>query len=149
MGGFERAAIGAALLDSAADAVVASDAEGAIVLWNAGSERIFGFTEDEALGQSLDIIIPEPFRARHWEGYRETVASGQSRYGAGDLLAVPGLHRDGRRISIEFTIVLLKDAAGKVTGMVALVRDVTARFEETKALRKRVAALEEQAASPG
>lgn len=149
IGGFERAAIGAALLDSAADAVVASDAEGAIVLWNAGAERIFGFTEDEALGQSLDIIIPEPFRARHWEGYRETVASGQSRYGAGDLLAVPGLHRDGRRISIEFTIVLLKDAAGKVTGMVASVRDVTARFEETKALRKRVAALEEQAASPG
>ncbi|WP_454685252.1 PAS domain-containing protein [Ancylobacter moscoviensis] len=149
MGGFERAAIGEALLDSAADAVVASDSEGAIVLWNAGAERIFGFTEDEALGQSLDIIIPEPFRARHWEGYRETVASGQSRYGAGDLLAVPGLHRDGRRISIEFTIVLLKDAAGKVTGMVASVRDVTARFEETKALRKRVAALEEQAASPG
>lgn len=139
--GFTRGEIGDALLDSAADAVVASDAEGLIVLWNAGAERIFGFSEDEALGASLDIIIPEPFRARHWEGYRETVASGQSRYGAGDLLAVPGLTKDGKRISLEFTIVLLKDPAGTVTGMVAVLRDVTPRFEEVKALRKQVAAL--------
>ncbi|MCK0198777.1 PAS domain-containing protein [Ancylobacter sp. 6x-1] len=130
--------MGAALLDSAADAVVASDAAGDIVLWNAGAERIFGFTEDEALGRSLDIIIPEPFRARHWEGYRETVASGVSRYGAGDMLAVPGLRKDGARISLEFTIVLVKDAAGTVSGMVASLRDVTARFEEMKALRKAV-----------
>lgn len=141
-GGFTRAAIGDALLDSAADAVVASDAEGAIVLWNAGAERIFGFTEEEALGRSLDIIIPEPFRARHWEGYRETVASGQSRYGAGDMLAVPGLTKDGRRISLEFTIALLKDAAGKVTGMVAVLRDVTPRFEEVKGLKKKLAELQ-------
>jgi PAS domain S-box-containing protein len=139
--GFTRGEIGDALVDSAADAIVASDAQGLIVLWNPGAERIFGFSEDEALGASLDIIIPEPFRARHWEGYRETVASGQSRYGAGDLLAVPGLTKDGRRISLEFTIVLLKDAAGAVTGMVAVLRDVTPRFEEVKALRKQVAAL--------
>ncbi|WP_343311950.1 PAS domain S-box protein [Ancylobacter crimeensis] len=136
--GFTREELGAALLDSAADAVVASDAAGDIVLWNAGAERIFGFTEDEALGRSLDIIIPEPFRARHWEGYRETVASGVSRYGAGDMLAVPGLRKDGARISLEFTIVLVKDAAGTVSGMVASLRDVTARFEEMKALRKAV-----------
>ncbi len=138
----DRATVGEALLDSLADAVIVSDAPGDIVLWNPGAERIFGFAESEALGQSLDIIIPEPFRARHWEGYRETVASGQSRYGAGDLLAVPGLHKDGRRLSIEFTIVLLKDADGIVTGMAASVRDVSARFEETKALKKRIAALE-------
>ncbi|WP_371345420.1 PAS domain S-box protein [Ancylobacter sp. IITR112] len=140
--GFTRAIIGDALLDSAADAVVVSDAAGDIVLWNPGAERIFGFTEDEALGQSLDIIIPEPFRARHWEGYRETVASGESRYGAGDMLAVPGLTRDGRRISLEFTIALIKDEAGKVTGMAALLRDITPRFEEMKALKKKVAALQ-------
>lgn len=146
LAGFDRDSIGAALVDSAADAVVASDAKGDIVLWNAGAERIFGFSEQEALGHSLDIIIPEPFRARHWDGYHETVASGQSRYGAGDLLAVPGLHRDGRRLSIEFTIVLLKDAAGSVSGMVASVRDVSARFEETKALKKKIAALEAKAA---
>lgn len=137
-----RQAIGDALIDSPADAVVGSDAEGAIVLWNPGAERIFGFTEEEALGSSLDIIIPEPFRARHWEGYRETIASGQSRYGAGDMLAVPGLTRDGRRISLEFTIALIKDAAGKVTGMVAVLRDITPRFEEMKALKKKIAELQ-------
>lgn len=144
--GFTRAQIGDTLIDSAADAVVVSDAQGAIVLWNPGAERIFGFSEQEALGQSLDIIIPEPFRARHWDGYRETVASGQSRYGAGDLLAVPGLRRDGRRISIEFTIVLIKDQSAKVIGMAATIRDVSARFEETKALKKKVAELEARGA---
>ncbi|MFH1557813.1 MAG: PAS domain S-box protein [Pseudomonadota bacterium] len=137
--------IAQALIDSNADAVVASDREGLIVLWNPGAERIFGFSEQEALGQSLDIIIPEPFRARHWEGYHQTAASGVSRYGAGDLLAVPGLHKDGRRFSIEFTIVLLKDADGRVVGMVSTIRDVNARFEETKKLRKELAALKEAA----
>ncbi|MCB4767782.1 PAS domain S-box protein [Ancylobacter sp. Lp-2] len=140
-GGFTREEIGDGLIDSAADAVVASDRDGRIVMWNAGAARIFGFSEAEALGQSLDIIIPEPFRARHWEGYVETVASGKSRYGAGDLLAVPGLTRDGRRISLEFTIVLLKDAAGEVRGMASVLRDVTRRFEETRALKKELAAL--------
>lgn len=139
--GFTREGIGAALIDSAADAIIASDRAGDIVLWNAGAERIFGFTEAEALGQSLDIIIPEPFRARHWEGYHETVASGESRYGAGDMLAVPGLHKEGRRLSLEFTIALMKEA-GRVTGMVASLRDVTARFEETKALKKKLATAE-------
>nr|WP_250152559.1 PAS domain S-box protein [Ancylobacter radicis] len=135
------------MVDSAGDAVIASDRAGAIVLWNAGAQRIFGFSEDEALGQSLDIIIPEPFRARHWEGYHETVASGESRYGAGDLLAVPGLDKQGKRLSLEFTIVLLKDEDGRVTGMVASLRDVSARFEEMKALKKKLAAAE-QAGAP-
>ncbi|WP_198018778.1 PAS domain S-box protein [Azorhizobium doebereinerae] len=134
--------VGRALVASPADGVVASDRDGTITVWNAGAERIFGFSPAEALGQSLDIIIPEPFRARHWEGYHQTVATGESRYGAGDLLAVPGLCKDGRRISIEFTIVLMKDGSGRVSGMVSSVRDVSRRFEETKALKKRVAELE-------
>ena len=140
IGDFSREFIGSVLLDSAADAVVASDREGLIVLWNAGAQRIFGFTQNDALGKSLDIIIPEPFRQRHWDGYQETVASGQSRYGAGDLLAVPGLHKDGHRMSLEFTIALLKQADGSVNGMVAVLRDVSKRFEEIKALKKQVAA---------
>jgi len=127
--------IGEALLASASDAIIASDRDGRIVFWNPGATRIFGFSEAEAVGQSLDIIIPEPFRARHWAGYANTVATGQSRYGAGDLLAVPGLHKDGHRISLEFTIVLLKDADGLVTGMASVLRDVSKKFEETKALR--------------
>jgi PAS domain S-box-containing protein len=137
-----REAIGEAFLNGQADAVIVSDREGYITLWNPGAERIFGFTEADAMGQSLDIIIPEGLRARHWEGYRETAASGESRYGAGDLLSVPALCKDGRRISVEFTITMLRDAAGVVIGMIAVLRDVTARFEEAKALKKRLAALE-------
>jgi PAS domain S-box-containing protein len=133
--------IGRAILGSASDAVVASDREGTIILWNPGAERIFGFTEEEALGQSLDIIIPEPFRARHWEGYHQTVASGQSRYGAGDMLAVPGLKKDGTRNSLEFTIVLITGANGQVDGMVSVLRDVTKTFMEAKALKKQIAEL--------
>ncbi|MDD3836667.1 MAG: PAS domain S-box protein [Phenylobacterium sp.] len=134
-----QAAIGPALLASASDAIVASDREGAIVFWNPGAERIFGFTAAEAIGQSLDLIIPEPQRARHWEGYDRVIASGVSRYGAGDLLAAPGLRKDGARISLEFSIVLVKDAAGQVAAMVSVMRDVTAKFEEMRTLRKRLA----------
>lgn len=134
-----QAALGPALLASASDAIVASDREGAIVFWNPGAERIFGFSAAEALGQSLDLIIPEPQRARHWEGYDRVIASGESRYGAGDLLAAPGIRKDGTRISLEFSIVLVKDPAGRVAAMVSVMRDVTAKFEEMRALRKRLA----------
>jgi nitric oxide dioxygenase len=139
LGSLTRVDIAIALLESAANAVVASDREGIIVLWNAGAERIFGFTGQEALGKSLDIIIPEPLRARHWEGYRETVHTGTSRYGAGDMLAVPALHRDGHRISVEFTISMLTEPDGEVAGMVAVMADVTKRFEQMKLLRKQLA----------
>jgi PAS domain S-box-containing protein len=134
-----QAALGPALLASASDAIVASDREGAIVFWNPGAERIFGFSADEAVGQSLDLIIPEPQRARHWEGYDRVIVSGVSRYGSGELLAVPALRKDGARISLEFSIVLVKDGAGQVAAMVSVMRDVTPRFEEMRALRKRLA----------
>jgi PAS domain S-box-containing protein len=99
-----------AILAAAADAVVATDRDGIIRVWNRGAERIFGHRADDALGRSLDLIIPERLRARHWEGFRHVMATGESHYGEGDLLSVPGLRRDGQRISLEFTIVPLKDA---------------------------------------
>lgn len=132
--------LAAALLQSTADAVIATDREGAITFWNPGAVRIFGFTASEATGQSLDLIIPENQRARHWTGYREVMKTGQSRYSGGDILAVPALRKDGRRISLEFTIVPLKDADGGMTGMVSVLRDVTARFEEMRELRRKAAA---------
>jgi len=128
-----------ALLRSASDAIVATDRDGRITFWNPGAERIFGFTADEAVGQSLDIIIPENLRARHWSGFRHTVATGTSRYGHGDLLSVPGLTKDGRKISVEFTIVMLRDAMQAVTGTLAVMRDVTKRFEEVRELKRRLA----------
>src|SRR3954453_14469902 len=129
--------LGNALLASASDAIIATDRDGRITFWNPGAERIFGFTAAEAPGQSLDLIIPENLRARHWSGFHHTMATGTSRYGHGDLLSVPGLTRDGRRISVEFTIVILRDGAGKVAGTVAVMRDVTKRFEEVRDLRRK------------
>ena len=133
------AALGETLLRSASDAIVATDREGHITFWNPGAARIFGFTAEEAAGQSLDIIIPENLRARHWEGFRHTMATGTSRYGHGDLLSVPALTKDGRRISVEFTIVLLRDDRREVAGTVAVMRDVTKRFEEVRDLRRQLA----------
>jgi PAS domain S-box-containing protein len=124
------------------DAVVYADGEGVIRFWNAGAERIFGFGATEALGQSLDIIIPESLRARHWAGFAATMRTGESRYGAGDLLAVPALRRDGTRLSIEFTILPFRDAAGRMLGIAAVLRDATRRFEEMRALRRQLEARE-------
>jgi PAS domain S-box-containing protein len=121
------------------DAVVYADAEGLIRFWNKGAERMFGFAAAEALGRSLDIIIPERLRERHWAGYEKTMRTGETRYAAGDLLAVPALRRDGARLSVEFTILPFHDDAGTMVGVAAVMRDVTARFEEMKALRRRAA----------
>jgi len=96
---------------------------------------IFGFTAAEAEGQSLDLIIPENLRVRHWQGWRETMRTGRTRYGEGDLLSVPALRRDGTRISVKFSILPFRGADGKISGMAAVLRDVTKRFKELKALR--------------
>lgn len=139
---FDAGAFARALINEAADAVIYADAEGRIRFWNQAAARIFGFSSAEALGQTLDIIIPENLRQRHWKGYDETMHTGKSRYGAGDLLAVPALRKDGTRISVEFTIAPFHDATGQMAGIAAILRDVTKRFEETKELRKRLARLE-------
>jgi PAS domain S-box-containing protein len=128
-----------AILAAAADAVVATDRDGIIQVWNPGAERIFGHRADEARGQSLDLIIPKRLRARHWEGFRRVMATGESHYGAGDILSVPGVRNDGQRISLEFTIVPLKDEQGQMHGLAAVMRDVTARFEEIKGLKQKLA----------
>ena len=133
------AGLGEALLHSASDAIIATDREGRITFWNPGAERIFGFTAADAVGRSLDLIIPENLRARHWSGFRYTMETGTSRYGHGDLLSVPGLTKEGARISVEFTIVLLRNGAQETTGTVAVMRDVTKRFEEVRELKRRLA----------
>ena len=134
-----REELAAALLSSTGDAIVAADEEGIIRFWNPGAERIFAFTAAEAVGRSLDMIIPERLRERHWQGYRQVMTTGRSRYGAGDLLAVPGLRKDGTRVSLEFTIAPLRGTDGRMMGLVAVLRDVTARYEELRDLRKKVA----------
>lgn len=129
------------LLDECPDGVVYADAGGTIRFWNAAATRIFGFDEHEAIGASLDLIVPERLRLRHWAGYHEVMAGRPSRYEEGALLSVPARHRDGRQLSIEFTILPLTDDAGKLVGIAAFLRDATERFEEMRALRRELAAL--------
>ncbi|MDI9333624.1 MAG: PAS domain-containing protein [Cytophagales bacterium] len=131
------------LVETAADAIIVCDAAGAITLWNAASTRMFGYSASEALGQSLDIIIPKRQQARHWDGYHQTMASGMTKYGA-SVLRVPAVHQDGHTLSIAFSVALMHDNAGKVNAIVALVRDESAKFAEERALKARVAELEMQ-----
>jgi PAS domain S-box-containing protein len=134
------------LVSGMPDAIVYADAEGVIRRWSRGATRIFGFAEAEALGRSLDIIIPENLRERHWQGYRATMRTGKTRYGDGQILSVPAMCKDGARISVEFTIVPFSDDSGQMVGIAAIMRDTTARFEELRALRRQLAA--HQAANP-
>jgi PAS domain S-box-containing protein len=129
------------LVDGIGEGVVVSDTTGAIVYWNAAATRIFGFTEADAMGKSLDLIIPERQRQRHWDGYHKTMETGQTRYG-NDLLRVPALHKDGRTLSIAFTVAMLHAPDGKVSAIVAIVRDETQRWAEERELKRRVNELE-------
>ena len=135
------------LVAAVGDAVIVSDAGGAIVLWNAGAERLFGYTEAEALGRSLDLITPERLRNRHWDGYRKSMDTGTTRYGAGEMLRVPATHKDGRAMSIAFTVAMLFTPEHKASGVIAIIRDETTRFNDDRALRKRLAELEAQVAA--
>ncbi len=129
------------IVQNAGDAIIMADASGVIRLWNAGAERLFGFSAAEALTQSLDIIIPEAQRKRHWDGYQHVMRTGVTKYGT-RLLRVPAIRKDGGRFSIAFTVGLLKNAAGSVEGIFAVMRDDTERWETEKELRKRIAELE-------
>lgn len=136
------------LLSAIGDAVLVSDASGAITLWNPAAERMFGYTEGEALGQSLDLICPERLRKRHWDGYHKSMETGQTRYG-NDVLKVPAVHKDGRAMSIAFTVAMLYAPDGKVSAIAAIIRDETVRFNEERVLKKRVADLEAAMAAAG
>jgi PAS domain S-box-containing protein len=129
------------IVQESGDAIMFSDRQGIIRLWNRGAERMFGHTASEALGQSLDLIIPENLRGRHWDGYYRVMESGESHYSV-DLLSAPALRKDGTRISTEFSMVLVKGEGGKVLGVAAVIRDVSARWQREKELKERVRELE-------
>jgi PAS domain S-box-containing protein len=129
------------LVRVAGDAVIAANADGEIILWNPAAERIFGYTGSEALGKSLDLIIPERLRERHWTGYSQVMRTGETRYGT-EVLRVPAAHKDGRTLSIAFTVALLSDSERQIQAIVAIIRDETQRWNEERALRRRIAELE-------
>ena len=133
--------LGNEIISHSPDAILFADREGIIRMWNKGAERIFGVPSEQAIGQSLDLIIPEKLRERHWEGYHKTMATGKTRYGT-SLLAVPAMHHDGSKLSTEFSIVMLIDDDSKPFGVAAIMRDVSERHAKEKKLRERLAELE-------
>lgn len=129
------------ILDGSPDAILICDRAGVVRYWNAAAERVFGFSVTEMLGASMNVIIPERLRARHWAGWEAAMTTRVTRYGEGQLLAVPALHKDSRQISIEFSIQLLKDLDGQIEWVVAIIRDVTERFLREKELRVQLKAV--------
>ena len=129
------------IVDFSQDGMLFADREGIIRLWNSGAETIFGFNAREALGQSLDLIIPEKLRERHWEGYQKVMDTGETRYG-NELLKVPALRKDGKRVSVEFSILLVRDPQNEIIGSAAVMRDVTERWKKEKALNEKLKSLE-------
>jgi PAS domain S-box-containing protein len=134
------------IVQESSDAIMFSDRQGIIRLWNLGAERMFGYAASEAVGQSLDLIIPENLRGRHWDGYYRVMESGESRYST-EMLSAPALRRDGTRISTEFSMVMVKGDDGSVLGVAAVIRDVSARWQREKELKERIRALEAQQAA--
>lgn len=141
--GGSAAHLEAALVAKAADAIVIADRDGRILSWNTGAEAMFGYSAAEAIGATLDLIVPERLRERHWAGYKATMQTGHTSYG-GRLLAVPAARRDGTRLSIEFRVTLLGDEDGRPLAIGAVIRDVTERWAEERRLRERLAQLEDR-----
>jgi PAS domain S-box-containing protein len=138
--------LAARILEESPDAILVCDVEGVVRYWNQGAERVFGFPREDVLNRSLDIIIPERFRDRHWAAWKAAMSTGVTRYNDGELLGVPAVHQDGRQISIEFSIQLVNGASERPEWVVAFIRDVTERYIREKALR---AALQTQYRSGG
>lgn len=134
------------IVESAPDAIIMADRDGTIRLWNGGAQAVFGYSAAEAVGQNLDLIIPERLRERHWNGFRKAMETGITRYGR-ELLSVPAIRKDEVRISVEFSVALLRDPAGEILGVAAIMRDVTQRWTEQKELRRRISDLEAQVAA--
>ena len=131
------------LVNAVGDAIIAADASGTIIFWNPAAARLFGYSQKEAIGQSLDLITPQRHQKRHWQGYHKTMQTGQTKYGH-DVLKVPAVHKDGHALSIAFTVALLHSSDQKVSSIVAVIRDETDRFAEERNLRKQLSELEGQ-----
>lgn len=129
------------VIEGTREAVIFVDRDGVIQFWNRGAEVVFGYAASEVLGKSLDVIIPERYRERHWEGYRKAMARGDTRYGHLPL-KVPALRKDGAQISLEFKASMVKSPGNHLLGVVAIIRDATATWKEIKGLKDRIAALE-------
>ena len=134
------------IIENSQDAILFSNLHRLIDLWNSGAEEIFGYKKEEAVGKSLDLIIPEKLRQRHWDGYHKVMETGESRYGK-ELLKVPAIRKDGTSISVEFTIMLVRNLENEIIGTAAIIRDVTERWKQEKELKLKIRLLENKSAS--
>jgi len=134
------------IIENSQDAILFADRDGIIELWNSGAEEIFGYKKEEVQGKSLDLIVPEKLRQRHWEGYHTVMKTGKSRYGK-ELLKVPAIRKDGTSISVEFTIMLVRNLRNEIMGTAAIIRDVTERWKQEKELKQKIKLLESKSAS--
>ena len=121
-----------AAIAHAADAIIFADARGTMRTWNRAAVAVFGFAEHEAVGQSLNLIIPEYLRRAHWDGYHRAMDSGQTRL-AGRTTTTGALHKDGHRLYVEMSFAVVRGPDGAVVGSVGVARDATRRYEEEKA----------------
>lgn len=137
---FEETA--ARLIAETHEAIIYASRDGIIRLWNGGAEEMFGWSAGEAIGKALDIIVPEKHREPHWTGWDRVMDTGVTKYGS-EPLKVPGIKKDGAKISLEFSITILKDDDGEIEGVAAFLRDVSAEWKEKKALHIRLRELEQ------
>jgi len=135
------------IIENSQDAILFADRDGIIELWNSGAEAIFGYTKEDVRGKSLDLIVPEKLRQRHWDGYQKVMKTGETRYGK-ELLKVPAMRKDGTSISVEFTIVLVRNRRNEIIGTATIIRDVTERWKQEKELKQKLKLLESKSASP-
>ncbi len=133
--------INKAIVEQTPEAIIFSDREGAIRLWNAGAEFMFGHTADEVMGKSLDVIIPERLQRAHWDGFNRAMETGVAKY-VNKVLTTRSMHKDGSKLYVDLSFVLLRDGSGQVVGALAVGRDCTARQASDSALRARIAELE-------
>lgn len=129
------------------EALIFSDLEGIIRQWNPGAETVFGFPATEALGQSLDLIIPERMRKAHWDGFNKAIVRGGTLPGRKSMIT-RSLHKSGEQIYVDMSFAMVKDASGKMLGSMAVARDATARFLEEKSMRKQLAELTPKPETP-
>jgi PAS domain S-box-containing protein len=144
---FDLEAICRQIVENSQDAILFADRNGIINIWNSGAQAIFGYTKEEARGKTLDLIIPEKLRQRHWEGYHKVMETGETRYGT-ELLKVPASRKDGAILSVEFTIVLVRNPRNEIMGIAAIIRDVTERWRQDKELKQKIKLLESRLEAP-
>jgi PAS domain S-box-containing protein len=131
------------LIQQAPDAVIFADLEGNIREWNPAAERMFGHSRQEAVGQSLDLIVPERFREAHWRGYRRAVAEGETKY-SGQALPTRSFRKDGSTIYVELTFAIIHDRTDTIIGALAQARDITDRWASEREQRERLQELEQK-----